>query len=71
MPSFKKIAKSADSLWVKITIPIITSVILFLGVVIFVQLPETYNALLTKRKEALRDATDIAWNTLISITKNN
>ncbi|ACS81363.1 cache domain-containing protein [Maridesulfovibrio salexigens] len=64
MFTFKKIAKSADSLWVKITLPIVTSVILFLGVVVFVQLPETYNALLNKRKEALRDATDIAWNTL-------
>ncbi|WP_320174262.1 cache domain-containing protein [Maridesulfovibrio sp.] len=64
MPIFKKIAKIADSLWVKITIPIVSSVILFLGVVVFVQLPETYNALLNKRKEALRDATDIAWNTL-------
>jgi len=48
--------------WVKIAIPIVLSVVLIFGVIFAVQIPNTYNALLERKKSALQDNVMVAWN---------
>ncbi|UZP66187.1 cache domain-containing protein [Desulfovibrio mangrovi] len=57
-----KLRALLQTTWVKIALPIVISVVLIFGIIFAIQIPNTYNALLERKKVSLKDNVMIAWN---------